>query len=627
MKTLKKLICLLLAALMLLALTATAFADEIENTGDSGETGDTAPAVTYSITINNSVAGYTYAAYQIFKGDLDDKGTLSNIDWGSGVTADGKTALLSFDKGEREAPYANAAALAEALEDSNIGNFAEEVGTYLTNKSAGEASSLTGSSYVISGLEAGYYLVKNTDIPTDADKVYNTSYILRVVKNVTVDPKVGVPETEKKIVEDNDSKVVTNEASIGDTINYEITGTLPTNLDKYSTYYYKFTDTLSKGLTYKEDTIKVTVDGVDLTKYFYVNAADYDNENGTTITVAIADLLALNLLKDDSDKALVTITKESKVVVTYSATLNENAVVAGDGNTNDVKLTYSNDPTNNGTGTETPPLENPDKPTEPSATGTTPKDTVATYTTELTILKTDDSGNVLTGAEFTLTGDGVKIVLVTTETFTENTQGEYYKLANGTYTTTAPTDIYDSLTTKYSIDSTSGKYTKDTNGTYWKLKGQNEDGNDQYTEVGPENLYDSTAQKYSMTQKTEIKNTSDINVKVVGSIDEGGHVTFTGLGAGKYTITETKTPAGYNTIAPITFTVTFDADTKKFASDNNDVAVGADNKLATTVINEKGSNLPSTGGVGTTVFYVLGSVLMVGAGVLLVVKKRMSREI
>ena len=112
----------------------------------------------------------------------------------------------------------------------------------------------------------------------------------------------------------------------------------------------------------------------------------------------------------------------------------------------------------------------------------------------------------------------------------------------------------------------------------------------------------------------------------MGVIDEGGHVTFTGLGAGVYTITETKTPAGYNTIAPITFTLTFNAETKTFVSDNASVVVGADNKLDTTIVNQSGATLPETGGMGTTLFYVLGGVLVVGAVVLLITKKRMGAE-
>ena len=112
----------------------------------------------------------------------------------------------------------------------------------------------------------------------------------------------------------------------------------------------------------------------------------------------------------------------------------------------------------------------------------------------------------------------------------------------------------------------------------------------------------------------------------MGTVQADGTVTFKGLGAGEYTITETKTLPGYNTIDPITFTLTFDAGTKTFKSDNKNVTVGEDNTLDTSIVNQKGSLLPSTGGIGTTIFYVVGGILVLAAVVLLVTKKRMSAE-
>ena len=114
---------------------------------------------------------------------------------------------------------------------------------------------------------------------------------------------------------------------------------------------------------------------------------------------------------------------------------------------------------------------------------------------------------------------------------------------------------------------------------------------------------------------------------VVGTVQADGTVTFKGLGAGEYTITETKTLPGYNTIEPIQFKLTFNAETKTFVSDNENVTVGEDNMLDTSIVNQKGSLLPSTGGIGTTIFYIVGAVLVIGAGIILVTKKRMSNEV
>ena len=86
------------------------------------------------------------------------------------------------------------------------------------------------------------------------------------------------------------------------------------------------------------------------------------------------------------------------------------------------------------------------------------------------------------------------------------------------------------------------------------------------------------------------------------------------------------TPAGYNTLEPINFTISFDKTTKKFSSDNESIQLGADNTFSTTIVNNAGAKLPSTGGIGTTVFYVLGGLLVVCAGVLLITKRRMNKN-
>ena len=568
MKHTKKLVNLLLALVMVLALAVSV------------------SAATVTMPEDGILKDHTYTAYQVFKGREED-GILSDVQWGSGINSGAFLAALKDDTayGSFFTECTDAAAVAKVLGTNNTNaDLANAVAELAYAHKTETGITLTSGT---TELASGYYLIVDTTANVAAGSAYNKA-LLQVVGNINITAKTDAPTSEKKIVEGSD-KVDVNEASIGDEVKYEITGTLPTNFDDYNTYYYVFTDTLSKGLTYKADSIKVEiVNGetkTDVTKYFYKNVDTYSATDGTTITVGIQDIKALGLLSG------VTVTKDSKIVVTYTATLNENAVIAGEGNPNDVVLKYSNDPNNSGTGTTTPPSENPKKPTPSTPTGETPKDTVVTYTTELTILKNDEAGNVLPGAEFTLTGNGVNIVLVTTETFVEDTNGEYWKLTDGTFTTTAPTIADDETDNSADYDDTTTKYTKT---TVLKGNGQGEDG---------------------------------AYVDVTGAVDAStGTVTFTGLGAGTYTIKESKTPAGYNTIAPITFTLTFNAETKTFVSDNNKVVVGVDNKLDTTIVNEKGATLPETGGMGTTLFYVIGGVLVLAAVVLLVTKRRMSAE-
>lgn len=117
--------------------------------------------------------------------------------------------------------------------------------------------------------------------------------------------------------------------------------------------------------------------------------------------------------------------------------------------------------------------------------------------------------------------------------------------------------------------------------------------------------------------------------------DEGTAFTFSGLDDGDYRLTETATPAGYNTIDPIEFTITAEhdvlSDNPALTSLNGNAATGEitftssipDGSLSADIVNQSGATLPETGGMGTTLFYIVGSALVIGAGVLLITKRRM----
>ncbi len=601
MKRIKKLASILLAMVMVLSMGLTVFAAGTTPPTDTTPEGNTvAGKGSFTITINDTTKGYIYKAYQIFSGDLSKEGdtkTLSNIVWGSGVdVAKAEVAFPGKTAAEVAATLGGVDFDAEAAQ-----NFAATIAKCLSSTAktsvpttVGEGENQTITDYKITDLTAGYYLVLNegnASVPeVDGD---HTRYMMEVVGDVTATPKRGTLEHDKYIVNkeytmpegvEGVDYFKNNEAPIGGKVNYSIPVTLPQNFADYKTYYLKFEDTLTKGLTFDPASVKVMAGDQDVTKYFYKDpkvVTGLPEETGTKIEVSISDLKGLNNI------AGITITAETKIVLFYSATLNENAVIGTEGNPNYVKVVHSNDPNNSGDGPTTPP-ENPGKPTPEHPTGETPDKEVITYTTELTILKTDkESGAFLPGVEFTLTGDGVKVVLVTEETFTVAADGEYWKLKDGTYTTTAPT-IADDET-----DNTAD--------------------------------YESTETRYTKTTSVVAKGEGKTETNVVGTVQADGTVTFSGLGAGTYTITETKTLPGYNTIDPITFKVSFDATkTPMFVSDNDKVTVGTDNLLDTAIENQKGSLLPSTGGIGTTIFYVVGAVLAIGAGILLVTKKRMS---
>ena len=549
----KKLFALLLAVIMVMSLATTAFAAEHNHT----------------ITINNKYgAGYTYQAYQVFSGDLGADGVLSNIAWGSGV--DGEALLAELKTLDAFKDCDDAKEVAHALTDNTFDDaetktFAAIVAKHLTSTVAGTSTYDEGTKvYTISGLNDGYYLVVNTAVPGDgSDETIYSRYMLEVVRDVTVTHKGDIPKVEKSIIV-QELELEDNQQPIGGVETYKITGTMPSNIADYKTYYYSFIDTLSKGLTYNND-IKVTVNGVDATSLFTVTAVP-EADGPTLITITAADLKAAA-----NTAVYGAVTADTKVVVTYTATVNENALVAVEGNPNKVKLEYDNNPNDDGDGTK----------------GTTPEDEVRTWVTELTIYKKDGQGNTLTGAEFTLTGESVKTMIVSGAEYRAAQDGEtavYYELNDGTFTKTAPTQLT----------------------------------------IG---AYKSSEPTHVLADKEEVITKSE-TVAVKGYVGEDGLLTFTGLGAGTYTLTETVTPTGYNTMKPITFTVSFDRTTKQFSTNSNQIYVSTTtpNTLYGEIINEAGTTLPATGGMGTTIFYILGGLMVTGAAVLLITKKRMSFE-
>ena len=501
-KMMKKLASIVLAIVTVLAMSIVTWAE----------------GTTYSITINNSAEGHTYEAYQIFTGDLSGT-TLSNIVWGSGVSDEGKAALD------------DAAAKADTLKTgADAKAFAKEVAPYLTN-AAGSANTVTDGKYVISGLAAGYYLVKDQDGSLTGDNDSYTEYIVKVVSNTTATPKSDVPTVVKKVKDINDS---TEDAftdwqdsadhDIGDSVPFLLEATLADNVSSYTTYKVVFHDIQSKGLTYNNDA-KVSIDGTE-TNGFTVTSTD--NPDGTTaLTVSCDDVIALGA------------GNSSVITVEYTATLNANAVLGSAGNPNKVYLEYSNNPNKSEGGN--------------NETGKTPEDVVIVFTYKTVIskvTKNPDYDPEVEGSE------------------------EYIPLT----------------------------------GAEFKLEKYNKkaDEEGEWKEI------------------TVVKN------------DAGTTFTFTGLDDGNYRLTETKTPAGYNSIDPIEFTVTAEhevlSDNPELTSLSGNATTGeltftpntTEGSLSADVVNMSGSTLPSTGGMGTTIFYVVGSILVLGAAILLITKKRMS---
>ena len=282
--------------------------------------------------------------------------------------------------------------------------------------------------------------------------------------------------------------------------------------------------------------------------------------------------------------------KKNSIEIKYDAVLNEKAELYTDSNDNTAKLTFSNNPNHEykGIPEEGDNPGNPDKPgtSDESVMGETPESKTETYTTAIRIMKVDGESKALTGAGFTITGNGVKTVLVMKDTFTKDESADpaYYKLKDGTYTTTASTE------------ETINKY----------------ESNEKY--------------KKEVTSQEITKNDS---TNVTGTVDDEGYLVFAGLGSGTYTIEETTVPDGYNKAPNKTVTISDNHATKAAAVDFSFTSSDAEFDNGAKVFkvkieNNKGVTLPTTGSIGSIIFYTVGTLLIAGGTVLLITKKRMS---
>lgn len=541
-----KLLSLLLVLAIVFSLSVTALAAE-----------------TYTITVDGSgtVANHTFEAYQIFSGDLhaptaNEGGTaskiLSNIVWGTGVNTNAEGFAEAF-------PESAAATAEKLLTVADAQAFAKKIAPFLSDVHT-DCSTKDGSgNYVISGLSAGYYLVKDKDNTLTGANDFYTAYLMKVVANVTATPKGEKPTLEKQIQNNNTGEWSTtgNVAfQLGDTVNFRIITSVP-DVSRYPDgYTYIVHDTMTVGFT-----SKVTADKASVSIVIDNNPADTLAGDYYTITLdphGNAGETSHFDLTIDISKAIADgkIQAGDKLYINYAAVLNEKAdfyQIGEKTNTNTAQLEYSNNP--NGAGT-----------------GKTPESKVNAWTLPAIISKVDgkDNTKTLEGAKFVLSRNpNLKVSDMQCD-------------ENGVPTITtdliplfAPGD--QSSTAAYDI---------------------------------------ATAEQ--VAAGTHITYVVELGSKVLA-----------GFGEHAYYLYETKAPNGYNLLAePVKFTfhtsatmdlmtdpawITLNDSTIKLTGMNFDIA------------NNSGATLPETGGIGTTLFYVIGALLVVGAGVLLVTKKRMGK--
>ena len=484
MKLFKKIAGIILAFAMILAIAMPSVVMADDN---------------YTITITPTTSDHTYEAYQIFGGKLSND-TLSDITWGNGITDAGKTALLN------EYGATDAAGLARKLSgfasnSAEVKAFAKKANKYLQNPASAKA---VGNTATINVAKTGYYLIKDKDNSLGKNDETYTEFILKVVKNQTVAPKSNKPTSEKKVKDINDSTgtAMTNwqdsaDWDIGDKVPFQLKGTVAADYDKYTVYKMTFHDHESKGLTFDKNSVKVYVDGTQITDLSTYEVVTEHLEANCTFEVRFANL-----------KQISDVNAGSVITVEYESELNKDAVIGSLGNPNE----------------------------QGGETGKTPVDKVIVFTYKTIVNKVDPDGTPLKGAEFTLE-----------------------------------------------------------------------------KKVGDEWIV-----------KAVVKNT------------EGTTFSFTGLDDGLYRLTETKTPSEYNTMNPNPLEFTISAKHEETAVKprlltlTGNVTTGdvsfesslENGSLTANVVNHKGSELPSTGGMGTTILYVAGAVMILAAGAFLVMQKK-----
>lgn len=595
MKNIKKLLALVLALAICaaFALPALATADEAGKPASEGP---------FELTLNNPQVGHTYEIYQLFTGDPAKDGEnwiLANVQYGSSGwkmegmkddAAGAAEAISGYSSAEREAFLKNLASLIPYTESEG------DVTKSFTYKAE------TGDSHTWK-LPGGYYVIKDITSELPAHEVAS-GIMVSVVGPVDVNIKPTQPTPDKDIENSDPDVINPNGYQVGSMIPYVLSAKVPAaNLWEYvkpgqikSSYELTFRDYMPPQLTYLPSEAEFNVyilgtngtrgDSVEKEGHWSVNnTPTKKNSAGTTAAFELT-LDLFSVIGVDSSRWGNYIDEEGNIVVevTYYAMLNAlefKPSVDGEGNPikNQVELDYPNSPESDGTGSST------SEPTD-----------VPVYTFKIDGVKVDKENNKLAGAVFELKtsaeeSDSAILFVEDGDNYIQWNSGAYSEVQNAE-------------------GENAGKYV-------WKKIGEEKvEGKDEYQPV------------YETDDSGELK-TYPVVTQVTS--DSNGAFSFGGLKGGTYYLHEIKAPAGYNKLdkpRKIEIIPEFNEDGKltdvKYKLDEEEVTADEGQTVVIAIENNKGSTLPSTGGMGTTILYIVGAVLVVGAGVVLFTKRRMS---
>ena len=538
---------------------------------------------TGSITIQNpgnsnaTVAGKTFKVYKIF--DATTSGNNTSYSW---YKDGGNIPFYDFFYGAngivgQNVENGNVQGAVEYLAEKNSGgnNFelsqvAEKLHDYIVEKNIAYVEKITASdtatSVTVSDLSYGYYLVyDDTDLSGDGTSAVRSAVMLsNVNKDAVITLKANRPQILKQIKKHNEEYGKGTSVSIGDTVTFKITTVVPSHT-LYTDYTYYVEDVMHDGLVLDVDSIKVYQNDIELEGDFTLTT--------TGLSEGVDFKVDFTALMNDDDKYEI----GDELVIIYDAKVT-NAIQAQKANQNTAKLTYSNDPT------------------APTSTGSV-SDVANVYSYQFVFTKfAEDTHGVLTnvrlaGAEFKLfrVVEGQEDQLITFTTIEKN---------------------HESI----------------------------EEGGQATTYIQYVVAEGNTGSIDTLTTHNEGKATISL-----GHLNMGGHlgdVSIFGLAEGTYKLVETKAPDGYviadkpfeikiedqigelGSVGTLTVTGQYDGEIGNIVNTN-----GIAESILTVwaeITNRPGSALPETGGIGTTLFTVLGVILMAGAVAFFISRKRNS---
>lgn len=566
----------------------------------------TASAADITITAGDSVER-SYEAYQIFSGTLSTGSVLSDIQWGSGIL--NPDSVISDVKGtglpDDTFPFANcetAAEVAKVLVDSKtneavIKAFAARIEDVVDPNKAIVASGK--ESVKLDVEEDGYYLVRETTTLNGVEGAM-TRYILQVAgTDINVDAKSSYPTVMKKVQEESliggDDETVTfgggeynlgdgyNDVAdydIGDSVPFKLYGTMPSTIDDYPKYQYKFTDKIGSQFTLDRKTVDQTVkvsaqNGDSIT---VINSEDIEilgTDDG--FTVYFDDVKSI---KDAEGKA-ITVNKDTIIIVEYEATLNNTANVGYTGQVNGVYLEYSNNPNIESGGT---------------TLSKTPEDGVIVFTYGIDINKVDaNSADKLAGAKFA-------VYYETTEEVDGDsvTKRNYIKTDETTNCFSGILGTAPTATTE--VGNANGVWVSGADGNII-IKGLDKDKTYYIEELAAPAGYN------KLTAPVEV---------VLDSVLVGDDEVAESIYQQNWTY-NTAANAKKDALDKITINVNDAEEADLVADDDDDLGT-------VTIENSAGSSLPGTGGIGTAIFTLGGGAMVAIAGIYLISKKRMKNE-